>query len=242
MSDSFQVVVLHVVKHKESGYIVQGYSERNGRESFFLRAPSKKSNIKVLTHFHPLALVELTLSGFRLSDIPVIKEFEPICKLTSIRADVVKSSIALFISELIYRTLTEQEHNPEIFFFIRDSVKDLETLSSGVANFHLLFLLGMCKKLGYSPEIKKTIAPGMLFDIPMARFLEDGEYGTLPFGKLESDILYRLNNMSVSGLSELKLTGKQRYEFIGEMIKYLTFHSGHEIRVESLDVLKEVFE
>ncbi|MHC1779944.1 MAG: DNA repair protein RecO [Bacteroidales bacterium] len=242
MSDSFHVVVLHVVKHKESGYIIQGYSDRNGRESFFLRAPSKKSNLKVLSQFHPLAILELTLSGFRLSEIPVIKEFEPIYKLSSIRGNVVKSSIALFMSELIYRTLTEQEHNPEIFLFIRDSVTELENLSSGIANFHLLFLLEMCKKLGYTPEIKKSIAPGMLFDIPMARFLEDGEYGTLPFGKWESDLLYRLNNISTSGLSELKLTGNQRYEFIGEMIKYLTFHTGHEIRVESLNVLKEVFE
>ena len=242
MSDSFQVVVLHVVKHKESGYIIQGYSDRNGRESFFLRAPSKKGNLKVLSQFHPLAIVELTLSGFRLSEIPVIKEFDPIYKLASIRGNVVKSSIALFMSELIYRTLTEQEHNPEIFLFLRDSVTELENLSSGVANFHLLFLLGMCKKLGYSPEISKSITPGMLFDIPLARFLEDGEYGTLSFGKWESDLLYRLNNLQESGLADLKLTGKQRYEFIVEMIKYLTFHTGHEIRVESLDVLKEVFE
>ena len=242
MPDSFQVVVLHAIRHKESGYIIQGYSERNGRESFFLRAPSKKTSLKILTNFHPLALVELTLSGFRLSEIPVIKEYSPLHKLASIRGDVVKTSIALFMSELIYRTLTEQEHNPDIFCFIRDSVMELEEISAGVANYHLLFLLGMCKKLGYSPEIKKSITPGMLFDIPMARFLEDGEYGTFPFGKQESDLLYKLEKISVSGLSELKLTGKQRYEFIKEMIKYLTFHTGHEIRVESLNVLKEVFE
>ncbi|GAB1473614.1 DNA repair protein RecO [Bacteroidota bacterium] len=242
MSDSFQIVVLHVVKHKESGYIIQGYSERYGRESFFLRAPSKKGNTKVLSHFHPLAIVELTLSGFRLSEIPVIKEYESFDKLASIRGNIVKSSIALFMSELIYRTLTEQEHNPEIFIFVRDSVMELESLVTGVANFHLLFLLGLCRKLGYSPEIRKSIEPGMLFDIPLARFLEKGEYGTLPFGIWQSDLLYRLNNLSASGLSELKLTGRQRYEFIGEMIKYLTFHTGHEIRVESLEVLKEVFE
>jgi DNA repair protein RecO (recombination protein O) len=242
MSDSFQIVVLHVVKHKESGFIIQGYSSRNGRESFFIKASSKKGSYKILSHFHPLAILELTLSGFRLSDIPLIKEFCPSYKLAGIRGDVKKSSIALFMSEIIYRTLTGQEYNPEIYHFLKDSIIQFEKTESGVANYHLVFLLEMCKKLGYSPEIRKNITPGMLFDIPSARFLEDGESSSLCLGREESDILFRLENTPAEQLSSIKISGKQRYEFIKAMIKYLTFHSGHEIRVESLDVLREVFE
>lgn len=242
MSSSFQIIVLNTIKYKESGFIVNGYSDNRGRNSYFLKASSKKSRARPHSNFHPLAIVDITLSSFRLSNISTIKEFSIANKLSSIKSDIVKSSIALFMSDLIYNALIEQEHNPELYSFIKESIINLEKIERGVANFHLLFLYGIIKKLGYSPVKSTPSSSGMLFDIPTASFLQPGERGFHTFTREESEVLLFLEKCEVDRLSSLKLTGKERYNFIKTMISFLNYHSGLELKVKSLEILKEIFE
>jgi DNA repair protein RecO (recombination protein O) len=241
MSESFQLIVLHTIKHKESGIIVQGYSNRAGRETFFLRGAGKKEKSSNLSQLHPLSVLEVTLSSMKLSEIPIIKEFSAAFRLPSIRGDVFKSSIALFISELIYRTIKEQEQNNDLYNFLLTSIKLLEEIKYGTANFHPYFMIGFCRQIGYSPEALLH-RDGMLFDIPSAKYLPLKEKSEFCFGPQESSLLHKLSVTPVQEISSIKITGDQRYLFIKEMIRYISFHTGHNVRVESLEVLHEVFE
>ncbi len=242
MHESLQIIVLNTIKHKESGFIIQAYSNNNGRENFFLKSPAKNNKSKPLAHFHPLAILDITLSTFKLSQIPTIKEFSAAYRLASIRESVIKSSIALFMSDLIYKTFTEQENNHELYGFLKESIIELERLDNGISNYHLFFLYQVCKKLGYSPLVKKEAEPGMLFDIPSAGFLDFGVKGYHTFGEIESKILLFLEGCSIDTLPLLKISGNDRYIFIKMMLTFLTYHIGCEIRVNSLEILKEVFE
>ncbi|MDP3436556.1 MAG: hypothetical protein Q8S04_04885, partial [Bacteroidales bacterium] len=117
----------------------------------------------------------------------------------------------------------------------------LEEIKCGTANFHLYFMLGFCRQIGYSPET--TIqGDGMLFDIPSAKYLSARERGEFCFGPDESSLLYKLSVTPLQEIESIKITGIQRYMFIKEMIRYISFHTGFDVKVESLNVLHEVFE
>ncbi len=241
MPDSFQLIVLHTIKHKESGIMVQGYSNRAGRETFFLRGGGKNRRLSNLSQLHPLSVLDITLSSFKLSDIPIIKEFSPAMRVNTIRGEVLKSAIALFISELVYKTIKEQEQNFELFNFLISSIKVLEEIKCGAANFHPYFMIGFCRQIGYSPET--TIqGDGMLFDIPSAKYISAREPGEFCFGPDESSLLNKLSATPLQEIASIKTTGAQRYMFIKEMIRYISFHTGFDVKVESLEVLHEVFE
>ena len=67
--------------------------------------------------------------------------------------DVRKSTIAMFMAEVLYRLVRESEANAMLFDFVWGSVEALDEAADGVANFHLWFSLESVPLLG-------LLAPG----------------------------------------------------------------------------------
>ena len=239
MLDNIRIIVLHTIKYKETGIIIQGYSDRGGRESFFLRGGNKRGKGSILPQLHPLSIIEATPSSFTLGEMTSIKEIFLPHKLESIRSNIFKSSIAIFISELIYKTIREVEHNREMFLFLNSAILRLESMERGISNFHPYFTVMLCKHLGYLPDIK-NISAGQMFDIPSASFTT--VRGELSFDTVNSTLLTTFAISDYDNISEIKMTGLGRNLFIKELLRYLGFHAGHGIEIDSLDVLHEVFE
>ena len=241
MSQDIQIVVLNTIKYKDSGVVVQAYSDRGGRDSFFLRSGKKSGKGGLLSHLHPLNIIDITLSSFSLGEIATIKEFSAPYKLKSIRSNLIKSSIAIYMSELIYKSIREIEPNPQMYSFLIDSILRLEAAKEGIENFHLCFTTQLCRQIGYLPAID-NIPQGYLFDIPSASYVAPANRGPDCFSDKSSEILGFLASSDYKGASEIALTGAVRSEFLGEMLRYLVFHAGDSIKIESLDVLHEVFD
>ena len=239
MLDNIRIVVLHTIKYKESGIIVQGYSERGGRESFFVRKGGKRGRGSILPQLHPLSIIDATPSSFSFGDMTTIKEISLPYKLESIRSNILKSSIAIFISELLYKTIREIECNPEMFLFLNEAILMLESMDKGISNFHAYFTVMLCKYLGYLPNIK-SVPSGYLFDIPLASYTP--VKGELCFDTTNSALLAKFAISDYDSISEIKMTGGGRTLFIKEMLRYLGFHAGYGMEIESLNVLHEVFE
>jgi len=239
MLENIRIVVLHTIKYKESGVIVQGYSDRNGRESFFLKRSRNSKRGSLISQLHPLSIIEATPSSHSFGDMTTIREFFLPYRLESIRSNIFKSSIAIFISELLYKTIKEVEYNHKMYLFLTDAILRLEAINDGAVNFHVYFTVMLCKHLGYLPQIK-GMPDNCLFDIPSASYASSG--GELSFDAKNSAMLARLALSDYNSISEIKMTGTARGEFIKEMLRYLSFHSGYGIDIESLDVLHQVFE
>ena len=105
------MIVLHTLKYGDTSLIVHGYTQEEGRVSFILRgafrqAKGKKGSSNHGTVLlHPLSIVNYVASRSPKGSMPYLKEFSPKYRLHSIREDFDKISIAMFISELLYRTL-----------------------------------------------------------------------------------------------------------------------------------------
>ncbi len=239
-SQSFKFIVLNTLKHSDSGIVVQGYSDCGGRESFYLKCNGKNRAVK-LSLLHPLNIIEINLSSRSFGSLRTIKDYSPVYILKSIRGDVRKSAIALFMGELVLRTIKEIEPNPPMFRFLENAIVTLEQLSEGVSNYHLSFILFFCGQLGYSPDLSGH-NNGRYFDIPAARFTDNCSNPSLVLGEQESTLLRKLGSAGLFAATQIKADRNLRFNYLSGMIKYLTFHTGHEISVESLGVLHEVFE
>ena len=239
MLDNIRIIVLHTIKYSESGVIVQGYSDRNGRESFFLKQSKNSKQRSLISQLHPMSIIEATPSSLSFGDMTTIKEFFLPYRLESIRSNIFKSSIAIFISELLYKTIKEVEYNHKMYLFLTDAILRLEAMNNGIPNFHTYFTIMLSKHLGYLPEIKNVPA-GYFFDIPSASYVS--LQSDLSLDAKNSALLALFASSDYKNISNIKMTGTGRVEFIKQMLRYLSFHSGYGIEVESLDVLHEVFE
>nr|MBC8458136.1 DNA repair protein RecO [Deltaproteobacteria bacterium] len=96
-------IVLHSVKYSESSLIVKVYTEIFGLQSYLLKGiRSQKAKTKPAL-FQSLSLLDMVVYHKEKSSLHPVKEVRLAAPTHSISSDIRKSSIALFLAELIYR-------------------------------------------------------------------------------------------------------------------------------------------
>lgn len=208
------MIVLHTTKYGDSSLVVHGYTEEGGRESFLFRGKGKSL-------LHPLCIIEYTSSDNRRGTLKYLKEFTPKYGLDSIRSNLSKSSIAIFVSEVLFRSLLLSQKDAELYGFIESSILKLNAAENNFSNFHLWFLVNYASRLGFSPRI------GF-----------EGEYN--PFSEKEKMVLERLYHDSYSQAMEIPMTGEGRTAFLSSFLKYLDYHLGIRMNIKSLKILHSV--
>src|SRR5512133_3092423 len=132
-----RAIVLHHVKYGESSLIVTLYTERHGRMTCMVSGIRSKKTHLSLTFFQPLTLLEAEIYYRPNREVHRLKELSCPFHYTSIPFAITKSTISLFIAEILWLTLREEEANEELFNFLFHAFQLLDTKDEGVANFHL---------------------------------------------------------------------------------------------------------
>lgn len=210
-------MVLHLTKFSDHGLVLHTVDSEAGRRSFLLRGVRHGNAVAV---FHPLGLLDVVSAESPKSSLAYLREWEPAAALHSVRSDRVKSSIALFLSEVLYRSLTTELADPGLFSWICAAVETLEGAEGSVANYPLWFLVCYAVKLGFMPG--EPIEPSGIFD--------------------ESDeaLLRQLLKASFPEAMAIPLSSTRRLGLSRKLLQYLSWHLGTNIDARSLDVLHAV--
>jgi DNA repair protein RecO (recombination protein O) len=215
---------------------------RLGRRGIYLRGMKKSKNSAVTAHFHNLAILEVVTAASTKSKLLYLREYHPLVQLHSIRTDISKGAIALFVSEVIYRTLREESGDEELFEWLKGMISTLEALEGNCANFHLKFLAGFCRQMGFLPHDNWS-EQTPLFDIISARFVtpdSSNDSGYL-FSEQDSLLLHRLLSADFNEAMQIPLNAKARNSFCDQMLKYLSYWLETSINIRSVAVLHTIF-
>ena len=93
-----RIIVLHTIKHSDSGMVVQCYSDVKGRSACYYFAGGKHSKSAMM---FPLSMLDVVLFSRHQegNKMPVIKEAVPVCQLPNLKTDIRKGAISIFIKE-----------------------------------------------------------------------------------------------------------------------------------------------
>jgi DNA repair protein RecO (recombination protein O) len=121
-------------------------------------------------------------------------------------------------------------------------ISTLEALEGNCANFHLKFLAGFCRQMGFLPHDNWS-EQTPLFDIISARFvtpdsLHDSSY---LFSEQDSLLLHRLLSADFNEVMQIPLNAKARNSFCDQMLKYLSYWLETSINIRSVAVLHTIF-
>lgn len=145
-------IVLRTVKYGETSVIVSILTELFGIQSYLVngvRTVSKKGSAKA-SLFQPGAILDLVVYHNELKNLQRIKEFKWGFLYQHIFFDVVKNAVALFMVELLQKTLKQPESNPDLFHFIEDAFIHLDAADEqAVGNFPLFFALHLTSFYGF---------------------------------------------------------------------------------------------
>ena len=232
-------IVLGTLKYGEKGLVVHMLTDTHGRQSYMIqgiRPTAKGSRMALL---QPMFAVEFEgLTSSKLS-MHRLKDLAPGIVLRTLPFDVRKSTIALFMAEVLYRLVRENEPLGELFDFVWGSIEALDHIDEGIANFHLWFLANLSRPLGFSPDNEYT--DGAWLDIRDGHFTPHALLPSCALAPENARILHDMLECDVRYLGEVGLNRAERVAFLEAMLKYYAYHLEGIKAVESIRVLKEVF-
>lgn len=217
MLNKTRSVVLHHTKYTGSNIIVHSYTELYGRQSFIVSGIKNKKSHFHFSLFQPLSVLDLEIYYKLNRDIQRIKEVSVHKHYNTIHTNIHKGTIALFISEVLYKTLHEEEPNVNLFDFLIRSIHTLDTIQEGISNFHLIFLLEYSRFLGIYPE---------------NIFNDDDQYSGLR----------ELLNHSFSDLHMIKISNDVRIKLLQQLTGYYSHYLEGMGNIKSLEILKQVYQ
>jgi DNA repair protein RecO (recombination protein O) len=145
-------IVFHVTEYSESSVVAKIYTELFGLQSYLINSARKKSPKIKPASLQPLSLIDLMVYHKERSGLQRLAEARTQPALKSIPFDIRKSSIVLFINEVLLKSVKEEESNRALFDFIFSSVELLDLQDEVQSDFHLVFLLQLTKYLGFYPQ------------------------------------------------------------------------------------------
>jgi DNA repair protein RecO (recombination protein O) len=233
-------IVLHQIKYSETSLIVKIFTEILGLQTYLVKgARSSRSRMRS-SLFQPMTLLDLVVYHREQKELQHIREAAIAESFHSISSDLRKSTIALFLSEILLRSIHEGEANSEMFSFICSSLQFLNLQDEGIENFHLFFLMKLSLHLGFYPRGKPGY-DGDFLDLREGKFIPSPPPHPDHLDRDSGNKLYLLSTCQARDLSCISLGREGRNELLDAILLYYSIHLSGLKSIRSLDILKEVF-
>jgi DNA repair protein RecO (recombination protein O) len=240
MLEKTRGIILNQIRYTDSGIIARLYTRKFGRQSFLIRGMRSRKSGKHNILFQPMYILDLEISYKESREMNVLKEFSVSYSPYDIYSDIKKSSVAIFLGEVLTSVLREESSHEEMFDYIEKSIIYFDNCREGYANFHIAFLAGLSSFLGFEPGTRKD-ANDSFFDMTNGIFVPvppvHGNYAN----KNVSDILAKVFISSYDTIRNITLKGGMRNEVLDTLLRYYSLHLSGLKKINSLEVLKEVF-
>ncbi len=239
MLQKLTAIVLHSMKFKESSLLVHAYTDVFGRQTYVVNGVRSEKNKAGMALFQPLTLLDVVAYCSTKSDLQRMTEYRLVQPLQSIPFDVTKNALALFMGEVLYKTIREHEPNEELFGFLYRAIIDLDGLGEGAANFHLYFLVHLARYLGYAPG--NDFAGEPYFDVAAGEFTSLRPLHDLFFDASQTQLFAALLDAVPETLQQFALNREQRNRFVENILRFLNHHFDTPVPIRSAAILHEIF-
>lgn len=232
-------IVLKVTDYQEASVIVQLFTEKFGMQSYIINGV-KKPKAKISRNMlQPLHLLDMVVYHKPTGGVQRVKELKNSPVLQTIPYNVVKSSIVLFLNEVIYKSIKQQSPDEQLFDYIFNSIEWLDNRAEHLVNFHLVFLTGLMRYLGFYPDNSDGTGADYfnMSDGVFTRYKpESSQFLSPP----HTQNFNKLLKYSYEDMQQLKFTKDERRYLINKLMDYYAMHVEGFGNIRSNEILEEV--
>ena len=239
-------IVLRTIKYGETSLVVTVFTELFGIQTYMVNGvrSNKKTGSKAIM-YQPASILDMEVYHNEQKAMHRIKECNWSFLYREILSDVVKNSIALYMVELLYKTLKQPEQNSELFYFCEDALQQLDLASNIVAaNFSLYFTLQLPQFFGLRIS---DIDSSMLNNETLYLDLQEGIFTSIhpthPYFLEGEDALITselLKIMQPHELEQIKMNHLKRRSLLIKYLDYYALHIQDFGQMKTLMVMQEV--
>ncbi|HIF48458.1 MAG TPA: DNA repair protein RecO [Cytophagales bacterium] len=235
---STEAIVLSYLKYSETSIIVKCFTQSDGLKSYLIKgvrsAKKKKINIGI---FQPLTILEIDANHRNQGNLESIRSAKIIEPYKTIHFEILKNTIVLFISEILSKSIKEEEENKSLFDFIKTSMIWLDS-NSNYVNFHIQFLIKFLKHLGISPNESNIHLSG--FNMLNGNFCDYSKNANCITGNVINHFKEFLGT-NFDGIEVIIDSSIQRKELLEFLMKYMQIHLEDFRRPQSLNIMYDLF-
>ena len=226
MQEKTRGIVINYIRLRETSIVVNIYTEAFGIRAYIengIRSAKSKNKIAL---FQPLTLLDLVVFERENKGLKRISEVKCSQPYQSLPYDISKSSISLFLAEVLKKCLKEEEANPPLFNFLMYSFSYLDSPHVEYGNFHLIFLIKLSAYLGFSPETSEQV------------LLEFQSLNLRPFS---TELISQFNQLlKLNYEDNFRINRAQRADLLDIILSFYKIHIDGFGDIKSHTVLKEV--
>ena len=225
MYTTTEAIVLQLHPYKDKSAVVKLYSGQMGLISCWVSSVHGKKSKTKSAILQPLSIIKAEISYRENSNMPQLKETSILVHTPGIPMSIEKSSLALFISELLLRCLKESSPDIPLYSFISEAISLLDTTSEKCSNFHLVFLVRLCEHFGLLPH--GNYSP----QTPYFNLEESAYQANVPLHPhflfpAESEFLSKLSSVPMQEFHSLIIPAALRKNILHGLLEYYRLHLG----------------
>ncbi|MFT4062819.1 MAG: DNA repair protein RecO [Edaphocola sp.] len=235
-------IILRTVKYGETSLICTIFTELLGVQSYMVKGvrTAKSRNNKAAALFAG-SVLQMVVQQLPNKNLQYIKEYEPAFIYAYLQESPVKNSVAVFAIELVAQLLQADDPQPEMYSFLEQFLRRLDTEAHSVANFPLYFLIQAARLSGYYLAGAYGAATPFV-DLREGRFASS--QGSLP-PFVETPVAAAMSQLNgancIEAAQQVQLGSALRKEVLQQFIAFLQLHVPHFRPLRSLPVLQAIF-
>ncbi|MEN9521711.1 MAG: repair protein RecO [Bacteroidota bacterium] len=227
-------IVLKTIPFRESSVVATIYTEKFGRQSYLINSVRTAKAGGKAALLQPLTILDLVVYKHEQKKLERISELKAAVHYQQIYFDVVKNSIAFFLSELLYKAIHEDENHQELFEWVQSQLIQLDTTTQITPSFHLDFMLELSRHLGFYPQVEIRNKYSY-FDLQNGTSTDEVP-SHLQYLKQEDNHLFS----AFVAQSNSLINRVQRKRILQIMMEYYELHIPGFSKLKSPDVLESV--
>ncbi len=231
-------IVLKTIKYSDNSLIAKVYTEAHGLRAYMVRGLNGKGASARKGAFQQLALLEMVVYEKDRSNLQNIKEIVSRYPYRSMPYDMHKRCIAMFVNEVMYRSIHSEEADQQLFRFLYNALINLDDADEGFENFHLHFLVELSSFLGFAPRNNYSSA-NQIFDLQEGYFVKEVPmHAHFLDITLSKKLLYLISEPD--NINSRLVNAAMRNELLSKLIDYFRLHIPVFGEVKSHQILSEV--
>ena len=214
-------IVFRFTRYGETSIIVNIFTELFGLQSYIVNGVrSGKSSANKIALYQPLTLLDMVVYHREHANINRIKEIKCLYPYKTILHDVKRSTLVMFINEIVNKVIKGESDAGELFDFLYESLKVLDTIEHSYENFHLIFLLRLGRYLGFGAQRPQEI---------LAHHVVSSQ-----------DELVLKHLIAANYTDHIEMSNAQRRTLLDVILKFYVRHIEGLGEIKSVQILREI--
>lgn len=229
-------IVLKSVKFQETSLIVKIFTQSHGLLSFLVNGVRASKSKNKASLFQPLTFLDLVVYYRDNKNLLRLKEYRNAFIYQSLPFDIVKSTAAQLLLEVINQCIVEEEENEQLFNFLSQSFQDLDTSQEVDAKYILVFLINLMKIIGIQPH-GNYASQTPFFNLKEGAFSNFDNHQDLVVSQENTHYLSNLFKGDTASIPK-----KNRKELLDILLQYYKIHVDGFKDLKSLKVIASIWD